>query len=153
MGDCMLFKRAFFEEAGLMHEAYFLYYEDVEVGLRARREGWKCLAIPHSRVFHRDSTAGGEASPVVSFYGTRNQAWVVAQYGRPAQRLCFLALSAFARWPWKALSRLLRGRARAAWAVVRGSVRGLADRSWRDERHLAVPVAGRPRKTVLLDEL
>lgn len=146
LGDCMLFKRAFLEEAGLLNDAYFLYYEDVEIGLRARREGWKTLAIRRGTVRHRDTTASRTGDPVVSFYGTRNQAWVVAEYGSFLQRMCYLFLSCYARWPWRFLVRLARGKVRAALAVARGGWAGQTSKAWQTGDHLAVPIQGRPLK-------
>lgn len=142
-GACMLLKRQFLEEAGFLNEAYFLYYEDVELGLRARREVWDTLAIPHSRVSHSDTTGARSFDPHVIYYGTRNQAWVVAEYGRTLQRLCFLFVSAGARWPLKVLSFVVRGRFRAAGAVFRGAWAGLFSKSWRHGAHLAIPLRGR----------
>ena len=143
-GACMLIKRAFLEDAGLLNEAYFLYYEDVELGLRAVRETWRTLAIPHSRVAHADTTARGARDPVVAYYGTRNQAWVVAMYGNVFQRLSFLILSCYGRWPLKVLGRALRGQATAAWAVARGAWHGHHAKGYRDTAHLAVPWRGHP---------
>jgi GT2 family glycosyltransferase len=143
VGHCMLIRRKFMEEKGLLNDAYFLYYEDVELGLRASRAGWKCLAIARSRVRHRDTTGDGKGSPVVTFHGTRNQAWVVREYGNAFQRLTFAVLSLGIRWPVKFAARALRGRFRAAWAVVRGARAGLFSSGWRDGVHLAVPRAGR----------
>lgn len=144
-GACVLVRRGLFEEIGLLAEPYFLYYEDVEFGLRALREGFTTLAIPQSRVRHADTTKAGAASPLVSYLGTRNAAWVVAQYGSFPQRLVFLLLSAYLRWPLRFLSRLLRGQGRAAWAVVRGGIHGQFRRDWRAGAHLAVPWQGRRR--------
>jgi hypothetical protein len=144
-GACVLVKRSLFEEIGLLNEAYFLYYEDAEFGLRARREGLSTLAIAQSRVRHRDTTAAGASSAVVSYHGTRNQAWLVAEYGRFPQRAAFLLLSAYGRWPLKFAARLLRGRLRAAWAVFRGALHGQFSKEWRRGDHLAVPLKGHPR--------
>ncbi|MCX7831261.1 MAG: glycosyltransferase family 2 protein, partial [Acidobacteria bacterium] len=55
-GNAILVKREFFEDAGLFHEKFFLYYEDVEIGLRAKKEYWKVVAIPKSKVYHKDTT-------------------------------------------------------------------------------------------------
>lgn len=142
-GACMLLKRQFLEEVGFLNEAYFLYYEDVELGLRGRRDHWDTLAIPQSRVTHSDTTAGRGADPSIVFYGTRNQAWVVAEYGSAAHRLCFLLVSAGGRWPLKTLSLALRGRFRAAGAVLRGAWAGLFSKAWRHGTHLAIPLRGR----------
>ncbi len=143
VGHCMLIRRTFLEEKGLLNDAYFLYYEDVELGLRASRGGWKNLAIARSRVHHRDTTGGGKGSPVVTFHGTRNQAWVVREYGSVLQILSFVVLSLFVRWPLKFAARVMRGQFRTAWAVVRGAWAGLFSRGWQDGVHLAVPRAGR----------
>lgn len=123
-GSCMLLKREFLQNVGLLNDAYFLYYEDVEIGLRARRGKWTTLAVPGSRVHHRDTTCEGIADPKITFYGTRNQVWVEAEYGEGFQRLTFLLACYFGRWPRKILARLLRGHFEAAWAVVRGAWAG-----------------------------
>ena len=142
-GACMLLKRQFLEEVGLLNEAYFLYYEDVELGLRAKRDVWDNLAIPQSRVTHSDTTGGRSLDPQIIFYGTRNQAWVVAEYGSASQRLWFLFVSAAARWPLKFFSFLIRGHFRAAGAVSRGAWAGLISKEWRHGTHLAIPLRGR----------
>lgn len=130
-GSCMLLKREFLQKVGLLNEAYFLYYEDVEIGLRARREKWITLAVPGSRVHHRDTTCEGIADPKITFYGTRNQVWVEAEYGEGFQRVTFLLACYFGRWPLKFLARLLRGHLEAAWAVARGAWAGQSSRRGR----------------------
>ncbi len=145
-GACVLMRREMLEDVGLFNEAYFLYYEDVELGLRARREGWLTLAIPHSRVRHADTTERGKGDPVVAYYGTRNQAWVVAEYGRFLQRLSFLLVSCYGRWPLKVLGRAARGQFKAAGAVARGAWRGHHGKDWRETGHLALPWQGRPKR-------
>ncbi len=145
-GACVLIRREMLEDVGLFHETYFLYYEDVELGLRANSENWLTLAIPNSRVTHADTTEHRKGDPVVAFYGTRNQAWVVAQYGRFLQRLSFLLLSCYGRWPLKVLGRAMRGQFKSAGAVARGAWRGHHSKDWRESSHLAVPWKGRPKR-------
>ena len=145
-GACVLIKREMLEDIGLLNEAYFLYYEDVELGLRAARESWQSLAIPQSRVLHGDTTERGSRDPVVCFYGTRNQAWVVSEYGRPLQRLCFLIFSCYGRWPLKALWRGLRGNFKAGLAAARGAWIGHHTHGWQATGHLAVPWQGHPKR-------
>ena len=149
IGACVLFKRTFLEEVGLFNEAYFLYYEDTEMGLRARSEGWTTLAIPQSRVSHGDTTSGHFGNPVVSFHGTRNQAWVVRQYGRVWHRATFFAICFLFRWPLRFATRLLAGKFRAAWAAVRGAAAGAVSGGWQIGSHLSIPIQGRPRAEVL----
>ncbi len=51
-GASLMVKREVFEAVGLMDENYFLYYEETDFILNAKRAGWQCWYVPHSRVFH-----------------------------------------------------------------------------------------------------
>lgn len=48
-------KRAFFD-VGLLDEDYFLYYEDVDWSLRARRAGYSLWVIPQAKAFHSEQS-------------------------------------------------------------------------------------------------
>jgi N-acetylglucosaminyl-diphospho-decaprenol L-rhamnosyltransferase len=49
---CILLRGAMVETIGLMDEGYFLYFEDVEYCLRARRAGWHIRHVPEARMVH-----------------------------------------------------------------------------------------------------
>lgn len=51
-GASMIVRREVFDDAGLMDEGYFMYYEEVDFCLRALRSGWPCWYVPASRVVH-----------------------------------------------------------------------------------------------------
>ena len=51
-GAAMIVRREVFEDAGLMDESYFLYYEETDFCLAARRAGWECWYVPDARVTH-----------------------------------------------------------------------------------------------------
>lgn len=51
-GASMLIRRELLETVGLLDEGYFLYYEEVDLCLRAARAGWECWHEPRSRVVH-----------------------------------------------------------------------------------------------------
>jgi GT2 family glycosyltransferase len=51
-GASMMIRREVFESVGLMDEAYFLYYEETDFCLQARRAGWSCWYVPQSRIMH-----------------------------------------------------------------------------------------------------
>ena len=48
-GASMIVRRAVFERIGLLDEGYFMYFEEVDFCLRARRAGWPCWYVPASR--------------------------------------------------------------------------------------------------------
>ncbi|MBM0743855.1 glycosyltransferase family 2 protein [Phormidium sp. CLA17] len=51
-GASMMIRRQVFESIGLMDEGYFLYFEETDFCLQARRAGWTAWYVPQSRVMH-----------------------------------------------------------------------------------------------------
>lgn len=58
-GASMIIRRDVFETVGLMDEAYFMYYEEVDFCLRANQSGWGCWYVPQSRVIHLVGQSSG----------------------------------------------------------------------------------------------
>lgn len=58
-GASMLVRREVLEEIGLLDEGYFLYFEEVDLCLRAARAGWECWHEPGSRVVHLERRSTG----------------------------------------------------------------------------------------------
>lgn len=71
-GCCLLVKKEVVEKIGLMDEDYFLYFEDVDWCLKARRAGYKCLIVPESKIWHKVSSSAIEGSFSYIYYHTRN---------------------------------------------------------------------------------
>lgn len=58
-GASMLVRREVFETIGLIDEAYFLYFEEVDFLRRAKRAGFRTFYVPSSRVIHRMGASTG----------------------------------------------------------------------------------------------
>ena len=58
-GASMLVRREVFEAIGLIDEGYFLYFEEVDFLLRARRAGFRTFYVPSSRVIHHMGASTG----------------------------------------------------------------------------------------------
>ena len=86
-GAAMLIRRKVIEKIGLMREEYFLYYEDVDWCLRARKAGYKCLAVNTSRVWHKVSATTKEGSPSYIYYHTRNALMLAKFNGNILQKV------------------------------------------------------------------
>lgn len=52
-GACMLVKKAVFKKIGLFDERFFLYFEDVDFCLRAKKAGFSVCVEPRSQVVHK----------------------------------------------------------------------------------------------------
>lgn len=64
-GCSMIVRREVFEDIGLLDEAYFLYFEEADFCLRARRVGWPCWYVPQARIMH----IGGQSTGLVHLGG------------------------------------------------------------------------------------
>ncbi len=51
-GASLIIRREVFAAIGLMDDDYFLYYEETDFCLQAKRAGWDCWYVPESRVMH-----------------------------------------------------------------------------------------------------
>jgi GT2 family glycosyltransferase/glycosyltransferase involved in cell wall biosynthesis len=71
-GCCFLIKRQVIEKIGLMPEEYFLYFEDVEWCLKARRAGFECKIVSDAKIYHKVSSTAKKDSFVYVYYYFRN---------------------------------------------------------------------------------
>jgi GT2 family glycosyltransferase len=72
-GCALMVSSALCDRVGLLGEEYFLYCEDLDWGLRARKSGFKVVYDPGSRVWHKVSrSTTGSRSSVVLYYYVRN---------------------------------------------------------------------------------
>ena len=55
---CILLRGKMVREIGPMDEGYFLYFEDTEYSLRARRAGWRIRFVPNAHVAHLSGRSG-----------------------------------------------------------------------------------------------
>lgn len=53
-------------------EKFEYYFEELDLGWRARLKGWKCVYAPDSVVYHLKSATSGAYSEFVAFYTNRN---------------------------------------------------------------------------------
>lgn len=78
MGPCAaaaFYRRDAFARVGGFAESYFCYYEDVELGLRLRLAGERCIQLAGARVRHVASAITGQNSEFSRYHITRNRIW------------------------------------------------------------------------------
>jgi hypothetical protein len=79
-GCSMLVKREVCNRVGLFDDNFFLYVEEVDWCVRARKAGFKCLFVPSSIVYHRGLASVsliGSCSKVFNYYNTRNFLYLI----------------------------------------------------------------------------
>lgn len=136
-GCAALYRRRMLEEIGGFDESFFLYCEDVDLGLRGRWAGWACIYAPGAMVEHRYSHSAGAASPLKAWLVERNRVLLVLK-NFPLRMLLGVPRHAMARyfWHWMAMRRgrgaagKFResgsgGAARLLWYVLRSHISAL----------------------------
>jgi GT2 family glycosyltransferase len=79
-GCAGFYKKEMLDEIGLFDEDFYLYLDDVDIGLRARMNGWKCIYVPDAVVYHKYSATTDPYSPLKAYLVERNRIWVVIKY-------------------------------------------------------------------------
>ena len=130
-GASMLIRREVIERVGGLDDAFFLYYEDVEFCIRARKAGFSLAWAPDSIVYHKEGGSTGAESlvegrvlsrpPWVDYLGLRNRIYMMRKHHPWALPLVLLSYSGVL------LNRIRRGQAnriplvcRAAWDGLQG---------------------------------
>ena len=115
-GGAVLLRRELIEMTGGFDDRYFLYYEDVDLGLRGRELGWRYLCEPASVVWHRRGATTAARPTQSRYWQERNRLWCLARHAPASSVVRGLALSA---------ARLARHPSRPQLRAVLDGVRGM----------------------------
>ena len=150
-GASLVVRREAWERVGGFDDSYFMYGEDLDLGLRLWLAGWRVGMVPEARVVHAYEFARGSWK---WFLLERNR-WstVVADYPTPVLLAVLPALLAFelALLPVAARAGWLGAKLRAQAAVVRSLPRLLRRRRRVQELRVASPRAFAAHLTATLD--
>lgn len=99
-GASMLVRRETVEQAGLLPEEYFLYYEDVDYGVRVKKTGFDLVWARNSIVYHHDGSSTRvqqETAPAwADFLVLRNRMYFIKKYFTLAVPLAILGYTGVA---------------------------------------------------------
>lgn len=76
-GAAMMVRREAIDKAGMMPTCFFLYYEELDWSMMIRRAGYTIWYEPASTIYHKESQTTGQASPLRTYYITRNRLFFV----------------------------------------------------------------------------
>ena len=71
-GSCMAIHRDVIEKIGYFYEPYFMYYEDPDFCIRAKKAGFPLVHIPLGGIEHVDTPSLGKGSFLHEYYLARN---------------------------------------------------------------------------------
>jgi GT2 family glycosyltransferase len=67
-GGAMLIRKDLFDELAGFDEGYFMYFEDVDLCLRAKKNGHKVVVNPLSRIFHQSGQSFNDNQSKKKYY-------------------------------------------------------------------------------------
>jgi hypothetical protein len=122
-GAAMLLRASALDRIGLLDASLFMYREDVDWCMRARRLGYRILCVPEARAWHRSDHARQDELPRITYYMTRNSLSLLSKHAGGPVRLTAL----LARFALTALSWTVRPRWREKGAERDALVLGVVD--------------------------
>ena len=87
-----------FKKIGLLDEPFFLYLEDTDFCLHAKKMGVEVMYNPNLLVYHRNSSTTVAGSPLVDYYLTRNRFVIGKRYGTLRLRFALMREAIFRNW-------------------------------------------------------
>ncbi|HUJ25630.1 MAG TPA: glycosyltransferase family 2 protein, partial [Myxococcales bacterium] len=144
-GGAALLRASMLREVGLFDPAYFAYYEDVDLSLRAARAGWESWYVRDAVARHRFGASFGPGSPRQRYLLGRGHLRTLALHQPLAKAAALIPATIAYRTLFKAPLELVRGRPALALAELRAAgggafeaARALIDRS-RSRPSLPIP--------------
>lgn len=126
-GGAALLRVAMLREIGLFDEAYFAYYEDVELSLRAAAAGWTSWYAREAQARHRFGATFGPGSPRQRYLLGRGHLRTLALHQPLLKAAALVPLTVAYRAAVKAPLEILRARPALAWAELRAAGAGAVE--------------------------
>jgi GT2 family glycosyltransferase len=134
VSGCMtLIPRRVYDRLGGYYEGYYIYSEEWEYSLRAKKAGYRLVIASRARIFHKIGHSLPVMMPLSYYYGTRNRLMLKRMYLSRSLRWPFLTFFLLSRIP-RYIYFALRGR----WDLVRAGSAAIWDYfigktgKWRD---------------------
>lgn len=83
-GSCLLVRRSAFDEVGGFDTGYFMYFEDVDLGYRFGRRGYRNLYEPSARVTHTGAhSTTSDSARMIAAHHTSARRFLARKYSGP----------------------------------------------------------------------
>ncbi|MCK4351989.1 glycosyltransferase family 2 protein [candidate division WOR-3 bacterium] len=102
MGGALLIKRGVIEDIGYFDPDYFMYGEEVDYEYRAKKAGYKLVAVSTAKVWHKVyGSFDGRLTPFTEFYIMRNKVYFMRKYFSGMRIIYFFLYLLFINLPYR----------------------------------------------------
>lgn len=123
----MLIKSSVIERIRGYDPEFFLQYEEADLIMRAKKYGFKCFYTPNAKVWHHVSfSSGGNRSPLRLFYSQRNKLVFTNRHHDSFKIYFFFIYEFLVQIPLTLVSLLIKSDTKNVFAIIRGTLSGLA---------------------------
>jgi GT2 family glycosyltransferase len=88
-GAAMMLRREAIDNAGLMTENFFLYYEEMDWNEHIKRAGYQAWVNTNALIYHKESVSVGQGSPLKEYFMNRNRILFIRRNAPFAKALVF----------------------------------------------------------------
>lgn len=120
-GAAMLIRREAIDKVGMMPECFFLYYEELDWSMMFNRTGYQIWYEPKCTIYHKESQATGQNSPMRIYYITRNRLLLVQRNPKEFNQ----TLAYFYLFGIVAIRDILKYTFTARYDLLKATIRGL----------------------------
>lgn len=118
-GAAMMIPVEVIKKIGLMSNAFFLYYEELDWGFRLRKAGYKIYYVHNSLVYHKESISTGKLSPLKIYYLNRSRLLYMRRNIHGFKFFIGILFQLFFSIPKNAFFYLLKGKFKLFYAYIR----------------------------------
>lgn len=139
IGAYFVIRRALFEQLGGFDPRFFVYFEEVDLSLRAKLAGFRSVFFAGATAFHTGGLSSNQVKARRLFYTLRGRLLYASKHFSALRRGLVMAITFGVEWPIRTLRARLQGgtapaETAAAFARLREFV-GHADWATNRERH------------------
>ncbi len=98
LGACMLVRREMIDRVGAFDEAYFMYCEELDWCMRARRDRWRVFCVPQAEMVHHGGSSTAQLPDQMFVELFRSRLRFFSRYYNPFFKVAAKAIMAAGLW-------------------------------------------------------
>lgn len=135
IGAFFLMRHSIFVSLGGFDERFFVYFEEVDLSLRAKRQGWRSVYLAQARAYHKGGGVSGQVKAHRLFYSLRSRILYAFKHFNRIEAWTVSVVTLVV----EPITRLMRGAVRRSAREILDTVRGFVI-LWKDVPRILIKI-------------